>query len=172
MRKYNFIAIDFETANQHSDSACAMAIVVVKDNVIFEKVHHLVKPPVNDFMFSYLHGITWQDVQFSPDFKKIWEIVSKYFYNIDFIAAHNAKFDKKVLYTCCKKENIPLPDPPFICTVEVARSAWNIFPTKLPAVCSALNIKLEHHNALSDAEACAEIVLRGLYSGVNITKFL
>jgi len=53
-----------------------------------------------------------------------------------------------------------LADPePFVCTVEVARSVWSVFPTKLPDVCRLLSIPLRHHDASSDAKACARIVL-------------
>ena len=34
-----------------------------------------------------------------------------------------------------------------------------VYPTKLPDVCRRLGIALRHHDALSDAEACARIVL-------------
>ena len=41
----------------------------------------------------------------------------------------------------------------------VARSVWNLRPTTLPAVCEHLDLPLRHHDVLSDAEACAGIVL-------------
>ena len=41
----------------------------------------------------------------------------------------------------------------------MARRAWNICPTKLSDVCRKLGIALNHHEALSDAMACARIVL-------------
>jgi DNA polymerase III subunit epsilon len=46
-----------------------------------------------------------------------------------------------------------------LCTVQLARKTWQLHPTKLPNVCDYLNIPLEHHQALSDAEACARIVI-------------
>ena len=41
----------------------------------------------------------------------------------------------------------------------LARKTWQIFPTRLPDVCNRLGIDLDHHNALSDAEASAMIVI-------------
>ena len=41
----------------------------------------------------------------------------------------------------------------------MARRAWNLRPTKLPDVCRHLGITLNHHDALSDALACAKIVI-------------
>jgi len=52
--------------------------------------------------------------------------------------------------------------PPSIqwsCTVQLARRTWNVRPTKLPNVCTFLGVPLKHHDAASDAEACARIVI-------------
>ena len=51
------------------------------------------------------------------------------------------------------------PRTPFTCTVQLARKQWGIYPTKLPDVCRRLRIPLRHHDAGSDVEACARIVL-------------
>jgi DNA polymerase-3 subunit epsilon len=51
------------------------------------------------------------------------------------------------------------PTPPFRRTVQIARRVWNIRPTKLSDVCAKLRIALNHPEALSDAMACAQIVL-------------
>jgi DNA polymerase-3 subunit epsilon len=42
---------------------------------------------------------------------------------------------------------------------------WGIYPTKLPNVCRHLGISLNHHEASSDAEACARIMIRALEEG-------
>ncbi|CAA9316376.1 Exonuclease [uncultured Leptolyngbya sp.] len=67
--------------------------------------------------------------------------------------------DKGVLYACCDLYGMARPLQPFVCTVQLARKTWNLHPTKLPDVCEYLGIELEHHQALSDAEACARIVI-------------
>ena len=43
--------------------------------------------------------------------------------------------------------------------IRLAREAWGVYPTKLPDVCRYLGIPLRHHDAASDAEACARIVI-------------
>ena len=52
-----------------------------------------------------------------------------------------------------------VPEVPFVCTVQVARKKWGLKPNDLASVCRRLGIGLIHHNALSDAEACARIVI-------------
>jgi DNA polymerase-3 subunit epsilon len=51
------------------------------------------------------------------------------------------------------------PGLPFVDTVQVARQKWSVYPTKLPDVCRHLKLELNHHEAGSDAEACARIVI-------------
>ena len=48
---------------------------------------------------------------------------------------------------------------PFVCTMQLARQTWGVRPTRLPDVCRFLGIPLQHHDALSDAEAAARIVI-------------
>ena len=87
---------------------------------------------------------------------------------VDFLAAHNAPFDSGVLGACCEAARLSKPAHRFICTVRLARSTWNIYPTKLSNVCQHLNIELNHHEALSDAHACAQIVIAAEKKGVKI----
>jgi DNA polymerase-3 subunit epsilon len=154
-----FVALDFETADRYRDSACAIGLVRVENNRVVEKVSYLIRPPRQQFEFTHIHGITWRDVAKSPDFAELWPAIEWLFNGVDFLAAHNASFDRSVLNACCQIYGIPRPDADFICTVKLARDKWKIRPTKLPNVCDYLNIPLRHHDALSDAEACALIVI-------------
>src|SRR5229473_1776433 len=76
----------------------------------------------------------------------------------EFLASHGASFDRRVLKSCCKVANILPPQIPHVCTVKLARNTWGIHPTNLSMVCRHLGLRLNHHEALSDAEACAGIV--------------
>jgi DNA polymerase-3 subunit epsilon len=154
-----FVALDFETANRYRDSACSIGLVRVENNHVVEKVSYLIRPPRKQFEFSNIHGITWRDVARAPSFGELWPTLEPILNGVDFLAAHNASFDRSVLNTCCRTYDIPQPGTEFICTVKLARDKWKIHPTKLPNVCNYLNIPLRHHDALSDAEACAQIVV-------------
>lgn len=163
----NFLAIDFETANQEPDSACAIGLVKVVDGEIVEKVVHLIRPPTRVFQFTYIHGLSWRDVAQKEDFGQLWSKIEPLFVGVDFLVAHNASFDKRVLAACCARYECPMPRLPFQCTVQIARRTWGIYPTKLSNVCEALNIELNHHEALSDAMACAQIMLQARTSHVG-----
>ena len=165
----SFAAIDFETADYGRDSACSLGIVRVEEGVIAERFHTFIRPPRRDFVFTYLHGISWDDVATSPGFPGAWAKASTVLDGISFLAAHNAPFDRSVLLACCSRSRIPSPVWPFHCTVKLARAVWNVFPTKLPDVCRHLGIPLRHHDAISDAEACARIVLAAADSGITLS---
>jgi len=155
----DFVAIDFETADRCSDSACAVGIVKVVANRIVAREFRLIRPPRQRFLFTYLHGISWEDVKAEPSFREVWLLLRDLLPGARFLAAHNARFDRSVLLACCRLSGLHPPDAPFLCTVRLARRTWRIYPTKLDNVCNKLAIKLRHHDALSDAEACARIVL-------------
>jgi DNA polymerase III subunit epsilon len=92
-------------------------------------------------------------------FADIWPRFSYMLKDIDFFAAHNASFDRSVLTACCEASGLKPPSEAFRCTVQLARKTWKIYPTKLNNVCDFLGIPLNHHQAASDAEACALIVI-------------
>jgi DNA polymerase-3 subunit epsilon len=154
-----FVALDFETADYSRDSACALGLVRVENHQIVQRTYSLIKPPRRKFVFTYLHGITWEDVANQPTFGELWPSFSPMLEGIDFLAAHNASFDRSVLHGCCLAAGLTPPPLPFECTVRLARQTWNLYPTKLNHVCDHLGITLKHHQAASDAEACALIVI-------------
>ena len=155
----NFVAIDFETANYARDSACAIGFVKVAGGEIVDKAVHLIRPPTREFVFTYIHGLKWKDVAGAEDFGTLWPKLAPMLDGAEFLAAHNAPFDKGVLRATCATYGLAAPALPFRCTVQLARRTWNIHPTKLSNVCRELGIALNHHEALSDALACAQIVI-------------
>ena len=154
-----FVAIDFETANNSRSSACSVGLVTVSDNTIISENMFLIKPPDKQFLFTYIHGLTWDDVKYEKSFDELWPRLETILSDVDYLVAHNAPFDKGVLNQCCEAYDIQTPDIPFVCTVKLARSQWGIRPTKLNNVCDSLDIPLNHHEALSDARASARIVM-------------
>jgi DNA polymerase III subunit epsilon len=154
-----FVALDFETADQGKDSACAIGLVRVENNQIVHRAHYLIRPPRPEILFTHIHGIRWADVKDQPQFGALWQTLEPVLDGVEVLAAHNAAFDRGVLYACCDAHGIARPPHSFICTVQLARKTWKLYPTKLPNVCEYLGITLNHHQALSDAEACARIVI-------------
>lgn len=158
----NFTAIDFETANRYRNSACAIGLVRVKRGRIVQRLHELIRPPFRFFEFASIHGIDWPAVRYAPTFQRLWPRIAPFFDDVDFVAAHNAPFDAGVLRATCDWYGLDLPAVSFRCTVRLARSTWGVRPTTLRHVADFLGLPLRHHDAASDAEACARIVLKSL----------
>jgi len=158
----SFLAVDFETADSGRDSACAVGMVRVDNGNIIRKETHLIRPPRKRIEFSSIHGIYWEDVMDKPTFRQLWPRIREMMYGVDFLVAHNSSFDRGVLHGCCESARIEIPRLEFQCTMKLARQLWKIHPTKLPDVCRRFDIPLNHHEAGSDAEACALIMIEAL----------
>lgn len=162
------VAIDFETADTGADSACALGIVTIENGRIAQSAARLIKPPRQRFVFTYIHGITWNDVKAAPEFGEVWDELEEHWRDADYLVAHNAPFDRKVLNTCCGKAGRAKPATPFLCTVRIARAHWQFKPANLAYVSEQLGITLKHHDALSDALACATIAAQAVQEGYAI----
>jgi DNA polymerase-3 subunit epsilon len=160
-----FVALDFETADYGADSACAIALVRVRHDTIIRRTYSLIRPPRSLFRFTHIHGLRWLDVADQPTFAELWPSIVDQFTDVDFVAAHNASFDKGVLAACCAAAGVGMPDVRFECTVKLAKKTWGLKRANLAAVSEFLNIPLVHHQALSDAEACARIVIAANQAG-------
>ena len=154
-----FVAIDFETADNGADSACSVGLVRVEALKVVRRETVLIRPPRSHILYTRVHGITWKMVADAPPFAAVWPKLLPMLDGASHLVAHNASFDRRVLETCCLVAGHAIPRLPFLCTVQLARKKWQLRPANLPAVCRFLNIPLNHHDAGSDAEACARIVI-------------
>lgn len=154
-----YTAIDFETADNGRDSACAVGLVRIEENKITDSFYRLIRPPRSWIKYAYFHGITWDMLKDEPDFGEQWHDIAEFVKDTDAFVAHNAQFDKGVLWGTAQAYGIALPDIPFYCTLKASRKFLNLEKNSLDFVCRALNIDLRHHHALSDASACANVFL-------------
>ena len=163
----SFVALDFETANRSRDSACSISVVRVEKGRIVKTFSRLIRPPSMEFEFTYIHGITARDVKNAPTYASLHDEILELMDGADFVAAHNASFDRSVMNALCQRWSLAVPKLSWECTVKLARKEWGLHPTKLPDVCRHLGIPLKHHDATSDATACAHIVLAARSLGVR-----
>jgi DNA polymerase-3 subunit epsilon len=154
-----FVAIDFETADNGPDSACAVGLVRVENSQIVRREKVLIRPPRPYIRFAWLHGISWTMVKDMLPFAEVWPPLSSILDGVKFLAAHNASFDRRVLHACCAAAQLDAPRLPFRCSMQLARRVWQQPHNNLKSLCRRLGIALNHHDPLSDAEACARIVI-------------
>jgi DNA polymerase-3 subunit epsilon len=156
-----WIALDFETATSDRSSACSLAVVVVENGVIVEKRDWLIRPPGNryDYHNIRVHGIEPHDTQDAPGYDALYPQIQPYLED-RYILAHWASFDVSVIRGLHEHYRIPLPTAHHVCTCGMARKAFpGLHNHQLPTVSDHCGIELQHHDAASDALACACVAL-------------
>jgi len=153
----NFTAIDFETASGYRNSICQVGLVRVENGSITKEVYLLVQPPKNYYWnrFTDIHGIAAKDTLNAPTFGQVWQKIVPYIENQNVIAHNGFGFDFPVLDKTLYHYGLSIPDYNKFCTYKIYRS-------NLADLCQEYNIPLNHHDALSDARACAELYLKYL----------
>ena len=151
--EHTFTAIDFETAQSASHSICQIGLVRVENGVVVSTMNSLVKPPKNYYFNRNIsiHGITPEKTRNSPTFDEIWGAIKPYIED-QTVVAHNASFDVSCLRHTLAYYDLAVPrfDP---------KCTYRIFKKKLSFLCETYQIPLNHHDALSDAMACAQLYL-------------
>lgn len=159
----SFVAIDFETATGFRNSACAVGIVSVENGLIVDEYSSLIQPPGNQYSpFNIsIHHIHPRDTAQAALFDGVYPEIKKRLQG-RLIVAHNEAFDRGVLKASMllyhlNYNELHLPEP-WECTVKIYRRKG--YPSaKLSYCCQVNHIELDHHEALSDARACAALYL-------------
>ncbi len=152
----NFTAIDFETANAKFSSICQIGLVRVEGGEIVHELEQLVQPPGNTYHWgnSRVHGINRRMTEAAPAFDQVWHLIEPYIRG-QHVVAHNAPFDCSCLDQTLDFYRLPRPEYKRHCTVK-------IYKRNLAFLCEQFDIALDHHNALSDARACAFLFMKYL----------
>lgn len=151
-----FTAIDFETAQPARSSICQIGLVLVEAGEVVEQISLLVQPPDNTYSYwnTTVHGLTERDTQDAPSFDAVWPQIRPLIEGRTLVA-HNGAFD----FSCLRKtlEFYGMDEPSY-----EPQCTYKLYKKKLNVLCEEHDIPLNHHDALSDARACAELYLRHL----------
>lgn len=163
-----FVAIDFETANEKRGSACAVGLVKFgSDGEPDDAKHSLIRPHETLNRFSpinmWIHGIRPEDVADKPEWGEMYGEVREFIGDLPLVA-HNMGFDGSVLnqlgdlYDLEPLENLRL------CTVRLSRriladvikrkSLDEVYGYYFPGE------EFDHHVAEADALAAGRIFAR------------
>ncbi|SIT71432.1 exonuclease domain-containing protein [Microbacterium sp. RU33B] len=159
----DFTAIDFETANSSSASACAVGLARVRDGEIVARAGWLIQPPPGHDRFfelnTRIHGLREEDVAGAKGWTaQLPELVS--FIGDDVLAAHNAGFDMTVIRRACEATGDVWPLNDYICSLQISRKTYELDSYRLPSVAAAAGfLDFPHHDAAADALACAHILI-------------
>ncbi|SHE99752.1 DNA polymerase-3 subunit epsilon [Bacteroides faecichinchillae] len=160
----NFVAIDFETANEQRTSVCSVGIVIVRNGKIVNRIYSLIRPRPNYYTrwTTAVHGLTAIDTAEANDFPTVWLEIAPHIQGLPLVA-HNSPFDEGCLKAVYEVYKMTYPDYKFYCTCRASRK---IFKNELPnhqlhTVAAKCGYDLtNHHHALADAEACAQIAMQ------------
>lgn len=157
----DFLAIDFETANETRGSACAVGVALVRDGEVVAEGSTLINPQTyfNPYCTA-INGIEDADVQTAPTLLMLWPALGALL-DGNLVVAHNASFDMSVLrHTAARYAVSGGPSFDVLCTYRMARVTWPDFPSySLGFVAPFLGIPFGHHEAGEDARACALVAL-------------
>jgi DNA polymerase-3 subunit epsilon len=175
MRPVDFVSIDVETANADMASICQIGIAKYLEGRLTEAWSSLVNPEdYFDFINIDIHGITEEDVAESPTLPEVASILGGYLNNS--ICVSHTHFDRVSITRAFAKYGLPESHSIWLDSARVARRAWKQFAWSgygLANVCDAIGYDFEHHNALEDAKASAQVLLAAIEAtGLDVESWL
>lgn len=161
----DYIAIDFETANQSGNSAISVGLVRYIDGKETDNIYELICPPTDYFVREWtdeIHHLCYNDVKDSPKFPQVWD--EKIVPFLDKtpgipLVAHNAKFDMGVIWETCRFYHHKLPGRNYFCSLKISKKVWPKFERHaLTFLGEKFGIKYLAHDALEDSRTCGCVV--------------
>ncbi len=156
----DFVAIDFETANQNSFSACSVGIAKFENGVLVDTFYSLINPEQEfDPRNIFVHGIYPEDVKNAPTYKEVYPKIKSYINNC-LIVSHSS-FDRNVLIKSADYYDVAYIDVDFVDTLTLSRRLVPGVKHSLEDMVNHYNIIEIHdfHNALEDAKGCGLLIL-------------
>ena len=147
----DFIAIDFETANQQPSSVCSVGAVMVRCGQVADSFYSLIQPEPNYYSYwcQRVHGITQGDTDEAPVFPVVWQQLEQRIADVFLrpdgckrpeverarqeqddmrfqiatlpFVAHNARFDEGCLKAVFRTYQMDYPDYRFYDTLAASR---------------------------------------------------
>src|SRR5262245_53471692 len=156
-----FVALDTET-NGLGGERCELTevgAVLVGGGELHEEWDSLVgvAQPLGRYIQRFT-GITQDMVNQAPAPEDVLPRLASQLRN-RVLVAHNARFDVRVLRQAFARAALEWPNPPVICTVQLARRFAPLQPKRgLSSLAAALGIEVDVvHRALPDARTCAQV---------------
>ncbi|HHV98132.1 MAG TPA: PolC-type DNA polymerase III [Clostridiaceae bacterium] len=161
----SFVVFDIETTGLDAvkDRIIEIGAVKIHKGEIVDRFSSFVNPeiPIPEFIVK-LTGINDEMVKDAPTIEKVLNDFLQFTGDVPFVA-HNAMFDTGFIKYNARKLGFEVSNP-IVDTLQLSR---NMFPElkkyKLDVVAKHLGVKLDnHHRAVDDAEATANIFLKCL----------
>ena len=164
-KSLDYIAIDFETANQYGRSAISVGLVRFINGKESDNIYERICPPSDYFVQEWIdkvHHLTYDDVKACPKFPEVWD--QKIIPFIETtpalpLVAHNAKFDMSVIWDACGFYHHKLPGYNYFCSLQLSKKVWpELEKHALTFLGQKFGIEYLAHDALEDSRTCGLIV--------------
>ena len=162
-KNLTFNVIDIETANADRRTICEIGIVHVEDGQVRDEWKTLIDP--EDWFDPWnveIHGIDEEVVKGSPTLPEIWDDLSSRLCGSVLIS--HSSFDRTAFEQATDYYELEQLQVTWLDSARIARRTW---PDRygrrgygLKNIATDLGIVFEHHRALDDAKAAAQIVLK------------
>lgn len=160
----NYIVLDLETANPDCASICQIGIVQVEDGETVGTLSYLIDPQDRfDHWNIKVHGIRPEQVAGHPTFPELLSEIAPLLEG-RIIVTHGS-FDRIAVTKACQKHGLPVMEAKWLDNQTVVRRTWPQFARRgysLGNLAAHFGIQFQHHDALEDAIATADIFRRAL----------
>ena len=164
----DFIAIDFETANQEPSSVCSVGAVMVRKGQVVDTFYSLIQPEPNYYHYwcQRVHGLSQQDTDEAPVFSTVWRRLEERLTDVFFPDQATEQQEPSCLHE--RLSAIPFVAHNLVWLDNERGEMLDktifrqplVLELQLHTVAAACGYDLQHHHhALADAEACAAIAL-------------
>lgn len=162
---FRFFALDVETANNSRSSICQIGVACVRPDNSIETWVTYVDPKVDQWAFTYLHGISARTVEGAPSFPEALHELR------DALAGatvyQHSGFDRTAINAACELHGLPTPGWSWRDSVQVARAAWPELRGNgghgLASLKQYLGLEFEHHDAGTRPKGDIEHLIKFLH---------
>jgi DNA polymerase-3 subunit epsilon len=173
-----FFALDVETANADMASICQIGLVEFQANKLVNQWESLINPEdyFDPFNIS-IHGIKPEMVSDAPIFPEIYQHLHEVCKSVEkaIIVTHTS-FDQTSLRRASQKYGLDEISWTWLDSARVVRRQWEKFRYSgysLPNVAKELGIEYKTHDAVEDARAAGEVLIKAMeQSGLSLDAWL
>jgi DNA polymerase-3 subunit epsilon len=151
-KNFEYAVVDVETTGfgKH-DRVIEIGVVLLDHRLRITDEYETLIDPQRDLGPTHVHGITPKMISMAPTFGEVASAIAKRIGN-RVVVAHNLIFDERMLGLEFERMRAVFDPGEGICTLKLTKQ-------KLPAACQMLGVKPpQHHRALADARASAELL--------------
>ena len=171
----DFVTIDVETSNADMASICQIGLAKYRDGQLIEEWSSLINPEdYFDFINIDIHGITEEDVADAPKLPEVVVDLSNYLSGS--VSVSHTHFDRVSIGQAFEKYSLTPIETVWLDSARVARRTWEECAWSgygLANVCEIIGYKFKHHDALEDAKASGQVLIKAIEkTGLNLEAWL